>query len=158
MTAPSSFEFLEQLSTDRNIGVLIVNSEQEHQAGAYIRSAGFGLITLRGNVADVPDETVIALLAIGKMGDDRGELKGFLRKARRELNLASVLLKNAGGDLTVLTEGHEEPWKETDGLVTTINSFCSSIWGKACLFGHYECSPSWFMLLADSVRSKQVTS
>jgi hypothetical protein len=151
---------------ERNIGMVTAfrgrytkgeNLKRNSQLRNDIRAAGFGFYTVEGHYIegygsekskDVKEQT---FLVIGDKGDDKGRLKGFLKKAGGKYNQDSVFYKSFNDKAMLIgtqskdEEGHavEFPGLNVEFSVGTFNpmkmgQFYSKMKGKPFVFESYE--------------------
>lgn len=107
---------------DRSIGMISAargeNTSQENKAKTkelegHIKNAGYGYIKVKGRYVEnygKPDAKNVdehSFLVMGKKGDDKGELKGFLKKHGENYNQDSILHK-AHNEETAKLHGTKE--------------------------------------------------
>jgi hypothetical protein len=162
----ASLSRLYQHTLERNIGIITAfrgrypvseNKARNAKLQAEIRAAGFGFYRVDGHYIEgygsevSKDVREQAFLVIGDTGDDRGRLKGFLRKAGTRYNQDSVLYKSFDGKAVLIgTQGKDEDGNpvEFPGLgkefsvgefkPMKVSQFYSKMKGKPFVFESYQ--------------------
>jgi hypothetical protein len=126
-SANRSLARVHQHTQDRNIGIISAhrgentaeeNAHLHKQLGADIRKAGYGHIKVKGRyienhgTKDARPVDEKSYLVVGHKGDDKGALKGFLKKHGEKYNQDSVLHKPHNTQKATLhgTSHRENAW------------------------------------------------
>lgn len=162
----ASLSRLYRHTLDRNIGIITAfrgrypvseNKARNARLQSEIRAAGFGFYRVDGHYIEgygsevSKDVKEQAFLVIGDKGDDRGRLKGFLKKAGARYNQDSVLFKPFEGNAVLIgTQGKDEDGNavEFPGMgkefsvgefkPMKVSQFYSRMKGKPFVFESYQ--------------------